>query len=117
MPYAELMQLHEYADSSSPYPPRPVMSILEHQMKAKKGEFRINVDKYLCRFINEDAFDRDKLFDYIGQWVVHKSYEVFGNAGFPYLAVRTNPTPLVDTGELRDNFAWKVSFRGTVHTL
>ena len=115
MPYAELMQLHEYADSSSPYPRREVMRPLAAHMRVRKGKFRSSLNQYMCRFIKEDAFDRDKLFDYIGQWVVHKSYEIFGNSA--YLTVRSNPTPLVDTGELRDNFAWKVSFRGTVHTL
>lgn len=113
MPYAELMQLHEYADSSSPYPRRPVLQPLA--MQISKGKFKLDLKKYLCRFINEEAYDRDKLFDHVGLWAVHKSYEIFGNPA--YLEVRTNPTPLVDTSELRDNFAWKVSFRGTVHTL
>jgi hypothetical protein len=115
MSYAELMQLHEYADSDSPWPRREVLNPLARGMSARKGTFKINLSKYLVRFIREDSFDRDKLFDYIGQWAVHESYKIFGNPA--YLIVKSNPTPLVDTGELRDNFAWKVSFRGTVHTL
>lgn len=115
MPYAELMQLHEYADSTSPYPRRQVLNPLARQMSARKGKFKIELKNYLYRFIKEESYDRDKLLDHIGLWAVHKSYEIFGNPA--YLEVRSNPTPLVDTGELRDNFAWKVSFRGTVHTL
>ena len=113
--YTELMRIHEYGTDT--IKARPVLAgawyTLAEEMRTKA--FSIKLKSFLCRYVKEDKnFNNDKLLDYVGQWGVRYAQDIFGD---PILGVTWNPTPLVETGELSDNFAWKTTLTGRVHTL
>ena len=113
MPYTMLMRIHEYGEGT--LASRPVLQNLSNQMSARGGSFRTTLKNELCQFITKDNYTAITLLNELGAWGVHKAHRIFGNPA--YLLVTYNPTPLVDTGELAENFAWKVSLVGTVNTL
>lgn len=112
MSYAELMRMHEYGDGN--FPPRPVFKFLRKEIET---EFKPHLIKHINMFISKPTYTRDYLFDGVGKWVADKAFEIFGNRGDNYLTVTYNETPLIDTGALESNFAYKVSFVGKVVTL
>lgn len=111
------MRIHEYGEGVyirqvlGAY--RPYSYTLAGQLNNKS--FKNIAKTYLCDYINNPSYTNDKLADRFGMWAVHSAYDIFGNS--PPLVVTGNDTPLIDTGELSNNFAWKVSWRGAVHTL
>jgi len=117
--YTELMRIHEHGVGVYV---RPVLGAeksynysdtIVGQMEA--GSFKKLLKGWLCDYVKNANFTNDHLADKFGMWAVHSANEIFGNPDV--LWVTTNETPLIDTSELADNFAWKVSWRGTVHTL
>lgn len=113
--YTELMRIHEYGTDT--IKARPVFAgawyTLAEEVRGKA--FKVTMTNYLNRYVKEaENFNNDKLLDYVGQWGVRYVQSVFGD---PVLGVTWNPTPLIDTGELSENVAWKVTLRGKVHTL
>ena len=112
MTYAELMRIHEYGDGN--FPARPVFKNLRFDIQ---HELRPSLIKQLNMFIKTPAYTRESLFDSVGKWVADKAYDIFGNRGGSYLTVTYNQSPLIDTGALESNFAYKVSFVGKVVTL
>lgn len=112
MTYAELMRIHEYGDGN--FPARPVFKNLRFDIR---NEIKPHLIKQLRMFVKNPTYTREHLFDSVGKWVADKAFDIFGNRGGNYLTVTYNPSPLIDTGSLESNFAYKVSFIGRVVTL
>jgi hypothetical protein len=71
--------------------------------------------KELNMFIHNPSTSTATLLDNIGNTYAHYSTYYFGNSDKLY--VTFNPTPMVDTGELADNFAWRTTINTTYKTV
>lgn len=111
------MRIHEYGLGGVWV--RPVLGVSHAWPFTLKGEmesasFTKLMGTYLNDYIKKDMTN-DQLADRFAMWSIRTVEGIFGNS--PPLKYTYNETPLIDTGELVDNFAWKVSWRGVIHTL
>lgn len=115
--FTELMRIHEYGLGGVWV--RPVLGVSHAWPFTLKGEmesasFTKLMGTYLNDYVQKDMTN-DQLADRFAMWSIRTVEGIFGNS--PPLKYTYNETPLIDTGELADNFAWKVSWRGVIHTL
>lgn len=100
IPYAEIMNIHEYGFHGNPS--RPVRQITFKFVSNDKRKRTSDLKDYFY-------WDKplSEVLDGIGWKVTATAYDVFGDSGL--LAVTSNPTPLVDTSELRNAWSWNTS--------
>jgi len=106
MPYANLLFIHAFGLVDGA-PVRDVMSNIKPFLGG--GEQQSNFFKDLLKryFKKGSRYTAQEFLSDIGQSYRDKGKAVFGNPNL--LEVTNNPTPLLDTKELRDNFAYKTS--------
>lgn len=109
MPYASLSYIHAYADEFGlPFPSRPVLP----QIRPSIGG-GVNQNKFfkglLCKYMLSDAYSANDLLVDVGKKYQDDGRFIFGNAAYLAVTEGGNPTPLDDTGELKDNFAYRTS--------
>lgn len=115
--YTELMSIHENGDGGVAV--RPVLGKFHpysHTLLGQMGDkpFTTLTTKWLNDYIHTDMTN-DRLADKFSMWAVHSAGDIFGNT--PPLVFTYNETPLIDTGELSSNFAWRISWQGVVRSL
>lgn len=115
--FTELMAIHEDGAGVAVRPVlgkfHPYSYTLTGQMES--SSFTKMTNSWLKEYIQNISMTNDRLADKFSMWAVHAAGEIFGNA--PPLVFTYNETPLVDTGELSDNFAWRISWQGVIRTL
>lgn len=110
MSYASLAFIHEFPVNGK-HEYRPIIG----QIKPFKGESsqRQILKTILGSFIKLDSrLNVEDVLEHIGRVWQQRGKDVFGNTAL--LVVTNNPTPLVDTGELKDNFGYRTSFDYTL---
>lgn len=109
--YAQLMDLHEYGFDRSVFflAPRPVRQITMLQLRSNKSLWLDDVRGYIkgTKTLNQSL-------NKIGLEITETAKNVFGSS----LLLPNSPvtvskkggrnTPLVDTGDLKDHWSWKV---------
>jgi hypothetical protein len=73
------------------------------------------IAKEINYFLSSPSTSAGMLLDNIGNTYAHYSTYYFGNSDKLY--VTFNPTPMVDTGELADNFAWRTTINTNYKTV
>lgn len=115
--FTELMRIHEDGLGVSV---RPVLGIHTPYGYTIKGQmesssFTKMTSNWLKDYVRNIDMTNDRLADKFSMWAVHSAGDIFGQS--PPLRYTYNETPLIDTGELSDNFAWRVSWQGVIRTL
>jgi len=113
MPYANLLYIHAFGLVDGA-PVRDVMSNIKPFINggADQKNFFANILKEY--FKKGSRMRASAVLDTIGRKYMQDGKAVFGNPTM--LEVTNNPTPLIDTKELRDNFAYKTSITMEVIT-
>ena len=105
MSYAALAHTHAY---SNLYPERNVFNYMKPWLGGSSAsQTKFFKDLFIRHFKYNTTLNLDIMMNKIGREYMEKGKNVFGNASL--LTVTGNPTPLVDTGELRDHFAYKTT--------
>ncbi|QDP59449.1 MAG: hypothetical protein GOVbin4162_23 [Prokaryotic dsDNA virus sp.] len=113
IPYGRLMQIHEFGMFG--LPERPVQLPTQRYMKNTYSGWAINIKRYLQGTVKLE----NALFD-IGDRASSYAKGVFGD---PFklepnaqstVEEKGSNTPLVDTGELRDKWAFRTSYSGII---
>lgn len=112
MPYANLLYIHAHGLVYGA-PVRDVMAHLRPMITGGNSESSM-ILKLLRDYFN-NKMTREEVFSEIGRSYRDKGKSIFGNPSY-LEATDSNPTPLVDTKELRDNFAYKTSITMKVVT-
>lgn len=110
MKYASLAYIHEFPVNGK-HEYRPVIG----QIKPFRGDGKQkNILKTILNsYIKLDSrITTEDVLEHIGRVWHQKGKQVFGNTAL--LIVTNNPTPLIDTGELKDNFGYRTSFDYTL---
>lgn len=115
--FTELMRIHEDGQGVSV---RPVLGNPHAWPHTVKGQmetstFTALTANWLKDYVRNIDMTNDRLADKFSMWAVHTAGDIFGQS--PPLRYTYNETPLIDTGELSDNFAWRVSWQGVIRTL
>lgn len=112
MPYANLLYIHAYGLVHGA-PVRDVMSHLKPMINGGNPESGMILDRLRKYFNNK--YTAEQVFSDIGQEYRDKGKSIFGNPSY-LVATSSNPTPLIDTKELMDNFAYRVSINMRIIT-
>lgn len=99
---------------------RPVLGKLHPEPHTVLGQIQTSTfnkmtANWLKDYVRNVDMTNDRLADKFSMWAVHAAGDIFGQS--PPLRYTYNETPLIDTGELSDNFAWRVSWQGVIRTL
>lgn len=112
MPYANLLYIHAYGLVDGA-PVRDVMGHLKPMIYGANEESPLIKSLLKQFFCNKTTIEH--VFSKIGETYQDKGKSIFGNPTI-LQASESNPTPLIDTSELKDNFAYKTSIRMEVVT-
>ena len=109
--YFAEQQLHATGDSYANimkvnYNGWQIMNLVSNAIKADIRKGSGTLARELNQLVHSNQEPTKFLMD-LGNTYAHYSINYFGNDQF--LVVTYNPTPMVDTGELADNFAWRTS--------
>lgn len=100
LPYSDMMTIHEYGMYGNKA--RPVRSLTLLELKSKHvRSIEKDIEKYLI-----SGGDTKNLLQGIGITITNQAQEIFGSS--KWLTVTSNPTPLIDTGELKINWTWDI---------
>jgi len=114
--YAEIMELHHFGTDN--IPSRPLLSIATGELKRGNDKDLLQFCKDACGQIGKLPSNSKK----IGREMRDYSKAIFGDmsvmdSNAPLTqALKGRDEPLVDTGELRDNLAYKTSLDDTPRT-
>ena len=100
LPYAEMMAIHEYGMQGNVK--RPVRQLALHDFK---NSYMRTLSKDLGKYFYHGG-DMQTLLSGIGTTITYKAQSIFGNS--QWLTVTSNPTPLIDTGQLKMNWTWSI---------
>ena len=112
MPYANLLYIHAFGLVHGA-PVRDVMSHLKPMISG--GNATSPQMLKLLRNYFKNKITVEQVFSDIGATYRDKGKAIFGNPSY-LTATESNVTPLVDTGELQRNFAYKTSIKMEVVT-
>lgn len=106
--YAELMAWYEYGEitfNGIPmiYPVRAITINKHKRNAAKKKELKNTLVDYLFKGESLNSILND-----VGQQFTETAQSIFNNTS--ELPVYSNPTPLFETGDLRDNWKYTVTY-------
>lgn len=111
--YVEIMKVHELGEYGMPA--RPVLGnvsiLIDRDFERSTGALWTFINSLVHTPSSSISDELDKL----GSVYAHYSERIFGNPA--YLTVTFNPEPLVDTGELAENFAWRTTLNMTYKTV
>lgn len=111
MSYANLLYIHAFGLVAGA-PVRDVISNIKPFINGG-GDQKLFFSGLLKEYFKKGSRVRvNEVLDSIGRKYMQDGKAVFGNPTI--LQVTNNPTPLIDTSELRDNFAYKTSISMTV---
>lgn len=83
-----------------------IMNLVSNAMKTDIRKRSGTLSREINQLVHTNQSTNNFLMD-LGNTYAHYSINYFGNDNF--LVVTSNPTPMIDTGELADNFAWRTS--------
>lgn len=102
MSYVDLIKIHH--NGSEKFPARPVLRVLKNQYpKIPMGWFKSEIGNYMKNPFNVTSIVG--VFDAVGNQVGKLEKSIIGNPDF--LVVGSNPTPLEDTGKLKEAVSYK----------
>ena len=110
--YPTLMKIHEYGGGNNPI--RPVFRIA-----TRKARISPKRNKYVKSAFNSwvkaapKRTDPTKILEAIGESLKAQLKPIFGSN---YLTVTSNPTPLVDTGDLASKVTFRISTESVPRT-
>ena len=104
MPYANLLYIHAFGLVYGA-PSRDIMSKIKPMLQGGASQKKFFKDVLKDYFKNK--ISSTQVFSRIGEKYRDDGRNVFGNPTM--LEVTNNPTPLIDTGDLKNNFAYKTS--------
>jgi hypothetical protein len=110
MSYASLAFIHAFPQGGYHH----TRNWLEHTkpIKGDRGN-KLILKKLLNSYIKLDSkIEVSDVLDHMGKVWAQKGREVFGNSAI--FIVSNNPTPLVDTGELKRNLGYKTTLNYTL---
>ena len=106
MPYATLLDLHTYSDGTQ-YHRGEIFKHIKPVLGAGGSQGKFFSKLLKSHYMLDNGISLNDTLDDIGKKYQQDGRYVFGNTTF--LLETTNPTPLIDTGELYENFAYKTS--------
>lgn len=106
MPFTKLVAIHHNGIN---VPKRPILSVVANLRDPPKNSR--NVKRLLKQFILNPQ-EPDKVFQELGKHYVRIIKSYFGSSELN--PTENNPNPLIDTGELKRNTAYKTSLTGEV---
>ena len=111
--YVEIMKVHELGEYG--LPARSVLGnvsiLIDSDFERSTGALGTFINSLVHTPSSSISDELDKL----GSVYAHYSERIFGNPS--YLTVTFNPEPLIDTGELAENFAWRTTLNMTYKTV
>lgn len=111
--YVEIMKVHELGEWGMPA--RPVLGnvsiLINSDFERSTGALASFINSLVHTPSSSISDELDKLVSVYA----HYSERIFGNPA--YLTVTFNPEPLIDTGELAENFAWRTTLNMTYKTV
>lgn len=111
--FVELMYYHHTGSDprgDQPVQPRPVLNFLRAFLNLSDPKYNRAIRNWFKR--PPSSASHGKLLADIGALISEEEKAIFGNSAL--LTVTDNPTPLVDTGDLRDKVAYKTSVNKVV---
>lgn len=112
MPYANLLYIHAHGLVDGA-PVRDVMAHLRPMIYGSDEEAK-KILSLLKQYFKE-KITINQVFSTIGQTYQDKGKAIFGNPVY-LTATQSNPTPLIDTSELKDHFAYRTSLKMEIVT-
>lgn len=103
MPYANLLAIHAAGEQ---FPRREIFPHIKPLINGSANQ-RFYYKNLLQTYLRSDSYTADDLLSDVGRKYQQDGRGIFGNTAF--LVETNNPKPLIATGELKDNFAYKTS--------
>lgn len=115
MPYASLAYIHANAhEFGLPFPTRDIFAPIKPVVGGYPAQSKF-FKNLLKRHIQlKTSYTLENLLDDIGKKYRDDGKNIFGNTA--YLEQTSNPTPLIDEGDLKKAFAYKTSFNYVIKT-
>lgn len=108
MPFASLAYMHAKADVFGlSFPKRDIFPFIKPVVGGSPTQNKFFGDLFTSYFKYQTSMNVDILFNNIGRQYMQKAKSVIGNSS--YLPVTNNPTPLVDTGQLKSAIGYKTT--------
>lgn len=111
--YVEIMKIHELGEYGMPA--RPVLGNVSILINSDFERSTGALGTFINSLVHTPSSSISDELDKLGSVYAHYSERIFGNPS--YLTVTFNPEPLVDTGELAENFAWRTTLNMTYKTV
>ena len=105
--YANIMKVNENGWT--------IMSLIGDAIRNDLRKVNGVLGRELKQLVHTTSFSPQNMLDNLGNTYAHYSINYFGND--QVLVVTSNPIPMVDTGELSENFAWRTSLTMSYKTV
>lgn len=111
--YVDIMKVHELGEYG--LPARPVLGNISILIDSDFERSTGALGTFINSLVHTPSSSISDELDKLGSVYAHYSERIFGNPA--YLTVTFNPEPLIDTGELAENFAWRTTLNMTYKTV